>query len=225
MFRNEIKAVLFDLGETLIRTAEPAEIHRRILEAHGVTIPIDAIAKAHEKNMKEFDADEMCKQGQVYWVAMNLKLLKNLGIEKNAELLAKKIDELWWEYADLGIYPDVKETLAELRRKGIKLGIVTNGLERDYKYVLSGLDLDGLFDIVVGSDACVKAKPNREIFLYAVNKLGMSPQEALFVGNSVKKDFEGARAAGLNALLIKHGSQSPKNVEAIASISEVLKHV
>jgi 2-haloalkanoic acid dehalogenase type II len=225
MFRNKIKAVLFDLGETLIRTAEPAEIHRRILEAHRVRIPIDEIAKAHEKNMKEFDADEMCRRGQAYWVELNLKLLKNLGVEENAELLAKKIDALWWEYADLDVYPDVKETLAELRGKGIKLGIVTNGLKRDYKYVLSRLGLDGLFDIVVGSDACMKAKPNREIFLYAVSKIGVSPQEALFVGDSVRKDLEGARAAGLNALLIKRDCQNLENVEAIASISEVVEHV
>ena len=49
------------------------------------------------------------------------------------------------------------------------------------------------FDVAVGVDACKKAKPDRAIFLYAIRRLDVSPEEAMSVGDSVKHDYEGAK--------------------------------
>jgi FMN phosphatase YigB (HAD superfamily) len=57
------KAVLFDLGETLIRTANVPEIFRRILETYGVRVVLNDVARAHEQNVKEYDVREMAELG------------------------------------------------------------------------------------------------------------------------------------------------------------------
>jgi len=222
---SKFKAVLFDLGGTLVKTEDPPEGHRRILEFYGVKVSCGDATKAHSENEREFDVREMAEMGSAFWVKWNMKLLERLGIDENKEFLAKKIDEMWWNYAHLEVYPDVVDTLVHLRAKGMRLGIVTNGLQKDYQQILGKLALADYFDVVVGVDACAKAKPDKEVFLYAVNKLGVNLKETLFVGDSVKYDFEGAKKAGLKPLLINRTKETPANVDTIESLTAVLQYV
>lgn len=225
MSEHKIKAVLFDLGGTLVKTIHAYEIHRRILEAHGINVSWEKIAEAHGANQKELDVEEMAWLGEAYWVKWNLKMLRRLGIKENREFLARKIDELWFEYAELTAYPDVQETLSQLLNMGIKTGIVTNGTEKDFKLVLQKLNLTNYFDIVVGIDACKKAKPAKEIFLYALAKLNVKPEEAIFVGDSAEYDYEGARKAGLKPILIDRNGKGFTNINSIKCLTELLKYV
>lgn len=117
---KEIKAVLFDLGGTLVTTKNVCEIHQKILEAIGVKVPLNKIVEAHSANQMEIDVEEMANLGDEYWVKWNLKLLGRLGIKENKGFLARKISELWWDNAELMAYPDVEETLAGLSSKGTK---------------------------------------------------------------------------------------------------------
>lgn len=221
----QIRAVLFDLGDTLVRTADIPEIYRRISENYGVKVSTDEIREAH-KDVGESDAIEgLIMSGQEFWVKWNAEVLKRAGIKENRAFLARRIDELWWEYADLEVYPDVIETLTQLKAKGIKTSVITNGLKRDYEQILGRLKLTDLFDIVVGIDTCNKAKPDKEIFLHAVNMLNVHPEQAVFIGDSVKYDYEGARKAGLKPLLIDREGKTSEDVEAIKSLIEVLVYV
>ena len=220
------KAVLFDLGGTLIKTADIPEIYKRILESYGVKVSSDQILKAHRKNEKEIDVVKgQLELGRSFWVKWNLKVLEEIGIQQNREFLAKKIDELWWEYADLEVYSDVMETLAQLRAKGVKTGIVTNGLKSDFQKILEKLKLTNCFDVVVGVDTCNKGKPDREIFLYALDKLRVHPKKALFIGDSIKYDYEGAKGAGLKPLIIDREGKTPPNLDTIRSLTEVLSFI
>ena len=163
--------------------------------------------------------------GRDFWIKWNLKVLECVDVQKDREFLARKIDELWWEYADLEVYPDVMETLAQLKAKGVKTGVVTNGLKGDFQKILRKLKLTNCFDVVVGVDTCNSGKPDREIFLYALDKLRVRPEEALFVGDSVKYDYEGAEKAGLKPLLIDRKGKVSEDVETIRSLTEVLLYV
>ncbi|MGD8505545.1 MAG: HAD family hydrolase [Candidatus Bathyarchaeota archaeon] len=221
-----IKAVLFDLGWTLVNIMESPEIYKRILEASGVRISAEEALKAHQANERESNIFEgMIELGEDFWVKWNQKFLERLGIQENRELLAQRIIELWWEYAGLELYPDVVETLTQLKARGVKVGVVTNGLKSDFQQILSKVGLSDHFEVVVGIDTCKKAKPNREIFLYAINKLRVRPGEAIFVGDSVKQDYEGAEKAGLKPLLIDREGKTPANVETIRSLTEVLSYI
>lgn len=225
---SNFKAVLFDLGGTIIKTVDVPEVYRRILEAYCVKAFYEDIAEAHRENEEDFDVESLIELKQDFWVEWNARVLERIGISENREFLARKIDELWWDYADSGIYSDAVEALNQLKNKGIKTGVVTNAFEKDYRQILQKLDLlnlDDYLDVFVGIDACNKAKPDKAIFLYAVNKLGVLPEEALFVGDSVEKDYEGAKNAGLKPLLINREGKTTMDVETIRSLTEVLAYV
>lgn len=221
----QVKAVIFDLGGTLIKTADIPEIFKRILQNYGVNVPIEEIRKAHRGVEESEVVEGMLEGGQDFWIGWNLKVLEKVGLQADRDFLAKKIDELWWEYADLEIYPDVMETLTQLKAKGVKTGVITNGLKRDYEQILEKLGLTKFFDVVIGIDTLNKAKPDKEIFLYALEKLRVRPEETVFVGDSLKYDYKGAKRVGLKPLLIDREIKSSENVETIRNLTEVLQHV
>ncbi len=132
---------------------------------------------------------------------------------------------MWWEYADLEVHPDVIETLVQLKARGVKTGVVTNGLSRDSEQILGKVKLTDFFDVVVGIDTLNKAKPDKEVFLHAVNKLGVGPEQAVFIGDSIKFDYEGAQRAGLKPLLIDRFGRAPEGVETIRTLAEVFVHI
>jgi len=216
-----VKAVLFDLGGTLIRTAEIPRILRKILEAKGIKRSLKEISLAHKEMEKQFSLQDYAGPYEEFWIRWNLYILDKLGIRKNARSLAKTIDEEWWDYSDVRLYPDAEETLKQLKSRGLKIGIVTNGFQRDIDEILQKAGLTNFFDVTVGIDATGKAKPNKEIFLYALRKLGVSPQKALFVGDQIETDYNGAREAGLMVLLIDREDKIRKRVKKIRSLREI----
>lgn len=219
----QIRAVLFDLEGTLMKTVDVPQTFSRILETYGVEVSSREVLNAHKANEKEFDVDiGQIELGEAFWGKWNLKILETLGITENALFLAEKIDELWWNYAELEFYPDVMKTLNQLKAMNVKTGIVTNRLKKDFEQILRKLDATDCFDVIVGIDTCKRAKPDKEIFIYAVEKLQVKPEETIFIGDSVEKDYEGAKRAGLKPLLIDRENKSDRNFETITSLSEVL---
>ena len=220
-----MKAVLFDLGGTLINTAEIFEIWRRILEAHGIKRSLDEISLAHKETEKQLNPKDYPRLSDDFYIIWNLHILKKLGIRKNVQLLARKISEEWWDYSDVRLYPDAEEALKQLKRMGLKTGLVTNAFQSDIDQILPRVGLANFFDVAVGVDAVGKTKPDRESFLYALKKLGVAPQEALFVGDQIETDYEGARKAGLKALLIDREDKIRKRVKKIRNLKEVNAHL
>jgi putative hydrolase of the HAD superfamily len=219
----QIRAVLFDLGGTLVKTADVPQIFSRILETYGIKVSPSEVLEAHKANEKEFDVDVgQLELGEAFWSKWDLKILETLGITEKADSLAEKINESWWNYAELEFYPDVVKTLNQLKAMNVKTGIVTNGLKKDFEQILRKLNAMDRFDVIVGIDTCKRAKPDKEIFIYAVEKLQVKPEETIFIGDSLEKDYEGAKRAGLKPLLIDRENKSDGNFETITSLSEVL---
>ncbi len=218
-----VKAVLFDVGLTLTKTASFPEIYRNILVRFGFKVSIDDIVRAQNATENEFDAANYpIDQRKEYWTEYNVSLLEKLGVKENITFLAEKIDELWWEFSHLQIYPDVTPTLSRLRAKGLKLGIVSNGLTKDVEHILKKLGLKKWFVVVVSIDSCNSAKPDKGIFLCALDKLGVQPSEAVFIGDSVEQDYEGALNVGIKPLLIDREGKIPSQYNKITSLTELL---
>lgn len=222
--KPQVKAVLFDLGGTLVYTTEIPEVYKRMLEAHGIKRSIEEISHAHEETEKHLDIQKLATLFEEYWIRWNLQILGRLGIEQNVRALAETIADRWWDYSDVELYPDVEETLQQLREMGLKMGIVTNGLESDYRQVLQKVGLLDFFDVTVGIDTVGKMKPHRDIFLHALKKLEVSPSETLFVGDRLEEDYEGARRAGLRPLLIDRDNVISSKVEKIRSFKEIANY-
>lgn len=217
-------AVLFDMDGTLVKTASPAETFKRILAVYGINASVGDIAEVHEEYIKTLDNQAMAEEGAAFWLRWNARILEQIGV-RDVDFLAKKIDEAWWDHANPELYPDVVDTLVRLRARGIKLGIVTNGFRRDMDQILTRLKLRGHFDVSVGADTCRKAKPDKGIFLYALQELGARAEETLFIGDDIEKDYRGATGAGLRALLIDRDRSCPQSHDTIRSLVEVLDHI
>lgn len=78
------------------------------------------------------------------------------------------------------------------------------------------------FDVVVTVNTICRMKPEKEIFDHALRVLNVAPNEALFVGDTVEYDYEGARKAGLRALLIDREDKINGNIAKIRDLREIL---
>lgn len=106
------------------------------------------------------------------------------------------LDAAAWKVPD-----DVLPALDALRRAGVRLAVVSNWDSR-LPRLLERLDLASRFDEIVVSCFEGIEKPDPEIFRRALHRLGAQPREALHVGDVAELDVEGARAAGVDAILL-----------------------
>lgn len=220
-----LKAILFDLGETLVRIADIAEIHTRILDAHGIHRTREEIVTANETAENLLGLELMKIMSDEFWVKRNTLFLEQLGVF-GREDLARFISEHWWDYSDVALYPEAKEILSQLKQKGLKVGVITNGLESDVGKIMSKIQFDPcFFDVVVTVSTVNRMKPEQEIFHHALSILNVTPSEALFVGDTIEYDYEGAKKAGLKALLIDRHDRITGDYEKIHDLKEILAFV
>ncbi len=118
--------------------------------------------------------------------------------------LAEEITRAWEVHDNFELYEDVHPVLAELRRHGLKLGLVSN-TARDLPAFVShhGLDVDA----AISSGAHGRVKPHRSIFEAMLRELDVEPGAAAMVGDSPADDIEGARALGMQAYLVDRESR------------------
>jgi 2-haloalkanoic acid dehalogenase type II len=226
-----IKAVLFDLGITLVRTWIPEATFRSVLSSFGTDRPTEVIREAIEKTEEDFrESNYRSRYGEVayaeYWERWDARVLEHLGISRG-EIPVKEIAVRWFEHADCLIYPEATAVLDRLKRTGIKVGLISNAYEEDIDAILSKAGLDKkLFDIVVGANTIKKEKPHPDVFRHALSRLNVEPGETLFVGDHVDNDYRGARAVGMHALLIEREDGSTtdsSDLERIRSLEEIFK--
>ncbi len=163
-----------------------------------------------------------------YETKINLWLEK-LGIKISKEELAKFADETAsvWQ-TNITLAEDAAFVLEALQ-KTYKLALITNfDHTRHINKVVARHNLNHYLDPIIISDVAEIKKPNPEIFNIALRQTGLKNDEIIFVGDS-KDDINGAVAAGIKPILIKHNSNAktdtPKefeNVTTIYSLSQLL---
>jgi 2-haloalkanoic acid dehalogenase type II len=233
VFALGIKAVLFDLGNTLVKLWIPETVYHRILTSFKINRSIEEIREALVKAQKD---SERLKYEQLfgkipyeeYWNKRDGLLLRHLGLPLDRKLL-RKIQIRWFDYAECPLFPDVNPVLSKLRERGLKMGIISTAYEQDIDAITqkTGLQKE-LFEVIVGADTLKKTKPDPEVFKYALTKLKVKPQETLFVGDEIDADYQGAENAGIHALLIQrteNKTSQTSDLNTIASLEEVFKYL
>jgi len=118
------------------------------------------------------------------------------------------------------VFDDVLPVLDELAARGLSLAVVSNW----DSFLPRLLELKGLasrFSAVSVSAIEETGKPEPEIFLRTCRRLGVAPAEALHVGDAPREDYDGARGAGLHALLLDRKDQHSGRPERIRSLAEI----
>ena len=126
-----------------------------------------------------------------------------------------------------GLFPAVSElvvTLNELRSRGVRLGIITNGTVRIQESTIDGLGLRQSLDVIVISEREGVRKPDAAIFNRALDSLGISAADAWFVGDNPDVDVAGALAVGVRAFWRRCVEWPPPTVpcDTIRSLDELL---
>ncbi len=109
----------------------------------------------------------------------------------------------------------------------MKLGLISTAYEEEIHFFLERTGLEKTtFDIIVGVDAAECMKPHPDIFKYALRKLKVRPEEAMFVGDRVDVDYNGAENVGMYALLIDR-TEKPKQsgVRTIKNLKEIFSQI
>jgi putative hydrolase of the HAD superfamily len=136
-----------------------------------------------------------------------------------------------WARSALVPEPGVVQTLAELRRRGLKVGLLSVCSD-DVPAVWADTRLHGLFDAEVFSCDVGMRKPDPRIYELTCERLGVEPADAIFVGDGANDELAGAERAGLRAVLICPDGREPFWPDArawagdrIATIPEILERV
>jgi 2-haloalkanoic acid dehalogenase type II len=109
------------------------------------------------------------------------------------------------------LYPDVAPALAALRER-YHVALLSDA---DNDFLMASMKRNGLsFEIVVTSEDQRANKPHVSMFREVCSRLGVRSSEAVYVGDSVWSDIEGARHAGMRAVWVnRHGAEWPEEVQ------------
>jgi pyrophosphatase PpaX len=108
-------------------------------------------------------------------------------------------------HSELEAFPGIVHVLAQLRDEGRRLGVVTAKRRSTVDIAFARLPLAPLFETVVGGDETARHKPDPEPLLLGLERLGASPEEAAYVGDS-PYDMAAAKAAGMVAVGVTWGA-------------------
>lgn len=232
-----VKAVLFDFGGTLydygcLATAE-AESLADLAAWAGVSASVVEVARAYRESMRgEFRA----YLPKPFYFHHDLfrdaaaGMLRNLGVEPRGELLDRYRKAQWQRHRrDFTLRPGVLETLSGLRERGLHVGMVSNIDDDQLAHLLEAGALRPYFDAILSSEMARSCKPDTRIYEQALEQANCTPDEALFVGDTLRQDVAGANRIGLRSVLLWHRADiEPPREESppryvIREIPDVLK--
>lgn len=192
-----LKAVLFDLYDTLIYIERDAYLKGRERLAAVLGISTESLFALWRKHIHErFTGKILTLEDMIRVAAGELGIalvpetVKELAQDEQENLLASVYQ-----------YPDAENLLAYLKSKGLKICLVSNASQAS-SLVLSRVNFELFFDVVVFSFQSGITKPEPAIYHEALKRLEVKPEEALFVGDGASEELEGAESAGIKALKV-----------------------
>jgi HAD superfamily hydrolase (TIGR01662 family) len=209
------KAIFFDLGETLVtQNVEDSMITKKALQEITKILPKPVsprtLFQLYMKGYKINDGIRSEYNVEIPIQAWMTQLLRKvIGQVPSDTLVNKCISIIVKARAENAVaFDDAPETLRQLRRKRLKLAVMSNVSSHEVAVaILQRVRLAKYFDLVVTSALTGIRKPDPGIFRYALYKLGIKPEEAAIVGDSERHDVQGGYIAGLQTILINRKKQ------------------
>jgi putative hydrolase of the HAD superfamily len=208
-----IDTVFFDASGTLIEVAEPVgESYARFARAEGAVVSCDEMSAAFQAAFAAapplaFPASSkttMRRRERAWWRARVRDTFARAGVALAPAAFERSFCAAF-DYFARGpawrVFDDVRPTLAVLRRRGVRVAVVSN-FDSRLRAVLVAHGIAEAFDAVVLSAECGFAKPDPRIFAHALRTCSARASATLHVGDSRAVDVDGARSAGIRAVCI-----------------------
>lgn len=204
--RGSVGQVYSDLARQFGVTVNPTVLDRTFLDsfrgASAMAFPGVAPADVPEREY-------------AWWWAIAAQTFQQAGVYsqfKDFEAFFAVLYDHFTTAAPWFVYPDIYAALSHWRQQNIELGIISNFDSRLYA-VLTALHLSEYFSSVTISTEVGAAKPDAKMFETALAKHDCAAEAAWHIGDSLREDYEGAKAVGLRSILLKRDatlvSQTP----------------
>ena len=198
----KVKAIVVDMDGTI------TNFNLNFIEARKQALEI-----LNEMNLRTAD---MTEQVSLYIILGSLK--EKLDPETYAKVRSrfyKLLEEMELKSAkEVTLYPGARETLLAIRKRPVKMGMVTNNGRAGTDLTFKRLKLEGIFDVVVTRDDCEDMKPSPNPVLKVMIGLGANPEEGILVGDGLM-DIMAAKRAGLSSVAVTTGPfNSARLIEA-----------
>ncbi len=191
-----LRAVLFDLDNTLYDTGRQVALARE----NAVKAMIAAGLEADYEEAAAALADVVSERGPNYGRHYD-DMMARLGLKPDPKAIAAGVAAYHdAKTAYLVPYPDTVPTLLEIRDRGYRIGVVTDGVPVKQWEKLIRLGLSDFFHAVTVTDEESAQKPNPKSFRNAAAALKVKPGECMMVGDRLDRDVRGAKAAGMTAV-------------------------
>ncbi|EPL9571875.1 phosphoglycolate phosphatase [Providencia rettgeri] len=210
---ENIKAVAFDLDGTLVDSA-------------------GGLAEAIDNMLNDFDFPPAGKERVSIWVGNGVDVLveraltwANANITPDLQKQARQsFDKHYAVSVTTGsqLFPEVRETLEQLAKHGLPMGIVTNKATPFIAPLLKKLNIHHYFSLVLGSDDVKALKPHPAPLYLTMGTFGLRKEELLFVGDS-RNDIIAARNAGCPCVGLTYGYNYGESI-ALTEPDCVLTH-
>jgi 2-haloalkanoic acid dehalogenase type II len=226
---QKIKAVLFDLGGTLIyfdgawhdvmQLATQELLNH--LHAQGFELDAPTFLDEFRRRLEEYYIQREAEFIEYTTARILRDMLTGLGHKAvTTEMLAPALEKLYavsqshWKPEQ-----DAEPTLKELQSAGFRMAVVSNaGDDADVQRLVNNSGLRPYVDFALSSAACGIRKPNPRIFKIALEKWGLHPEEAVMVGDTLGADILGARNAGIASVWLTRRANTPANRDHLDTI-------
>jgi len=226
-------AVTFDAAGTLFEVAEPVgATYARVAAAHGIRLAAAEVERRFRAALAAapplaFPGASPVRLGdheRAWWYAVVRRAYGASATSPHFDACFAELFDVYARAAAWRVFPDVPGSLHALRARGLRVGVVSN-FDSRLVGLLEQLGLAPLVDRTVHSTRLGVAKPDPAIFHLALEALGVSAAEALHAGDEVVADVEGARAAGLRAVLVDRAGRPaalPPGVQRVRSVADLV---
>lgn len=219
MPRNFLRAVIFDLGGTLMYERDSArQVNARADEAltvylrnQGMELNLSTFPVEFRRRLDKYFSQRETDLLETTYAFVLRDVLADKGYEDLPDSLVRKaLDRLFavtqtnWILEDEAI-----PTLKKLEGDGYRLGLISNaGDDRDVHQLTDRFGISSYFDYIITSAGCGYRKPHPRIFEMALSNWYFLPSEAVMIGDNPEADIAGAKSAGMYAIWLKFRAES-----------------
>ena len=234
MSRNFLRAVIFDLGGTLMYerfswhgiTAQGDEALTKYLINQGMELNLSTFPVEFRRRLGEYFSQREKDLLETSYTFVLIELLKDKGYSNLPDdLIRKALDSLFSvTQTNWVLEEDALPTLKKLEKDGYRMGLISNaGDDQDVHQLVRRFGIASYFDFILTSAACSYRKPHPRIFELAIANWYFLPSETVMVGDNLDADIRGAKSAGLYAVWISRragsSSEDQPRVQPDATVS------
>ena len=186
----------------------------------ALTDTLDSLTYSVNETMKEMNLPEITREQCRMFVGNGAKVLIQKALEAAGVSAEKFFPETFRTFQRIfdknctyrvKPYAGIVSLLAELKTRGMKLGVLSNKPDRQAVHVVSQIFGENVFDIVWGQKEGVPRKPDPSALLLMTEYLKAEPSEIIYIGDS-EVDIRTGQAADVKTVLVSWGFRKPEDL-------------